>query len=172
MLFTSTYIHSLDAKRRLAIPAQWRARLDPTVHGARIMVSPGSGGRLCLWTEKEFELQAEPFRSGLVNDAAAARRATILFSNSDALEVDTAGRVRIPDRLLDLFKLEDKVVLLGVGGRQPHRTRQRVAVPGTDAGGHHGHAVSASRALQPEQTHQDGALGAWIAPIKGTGKVS
>jgi MraZ protein len=115
VLFTSTYIHSLDAKRRLAIPAQWRARLDPTVHGARIMVSPGSGGRLCLWTEKEFELQAEPFRSGLVNDAAAARRATILFSNSDALEVDTAGRIRIPDRLLDLFKLEDKVVLLGVG---------------------------------------------------------
>ncbi len=115
MLFTSTYIHGLDAKRRLAIPAQWRARLDPAKHGARIMVSPGPTGRLCLWTEREFEVQAESFRSGLVNDSQAARRAVVLFSNSDALDVDTAGRIRIPDRLLDLFKLDDKVVLLGVG---------------------------------------------------------
>lgn len=115
MLFTSTYIHGLDAKRRLAIPAQWRARLDPAQHGARIMVSPGSGGRLCLWTEREFELQAQPFRSGLVLDQASAERAALLFANSDALEIDTAGRIRIPDRLLDLFKLEDRVALLGVG---------------------------------------------------------
>ena len=52
MLFTGEYEHTIDAKQRLAIPSEIRARLDPKVHGQAFYLAPGANGHLWLWPER------------------------------------------------------------------------------------------------------------------------
>ena len=41
MFFLGEYEHSIDAKQRLAIPAEVRDVLDPEVHGSAFVAAPG-----------------------------------------------------------------------------------------------------------------------------------
>ena len=55
MAFLGEYEHSIDAKQRLAIPAEVRDLLHPESHGSAFVAAPGGNGSLWLWPEKTFE---------------------------------------------------------------------------------------------------------------------
>lgn len=114
MLFLGEFQHSLDAKQRLAIPSEIRGSLDPSVHGEALIVAPGPNGVLWLWPERTFERLAAGLGGSLVGDEELMAFERQLFSRAARLPLDTAGRVRIPDRLLREFQLSDAVTILGV----------------------------------------------------------
>jgi MraZ protein len=113
-MFLGEYEHSLDSKQRLAIPAELRDQWKPERHGSMLIAAPGQTGGLCLWPEKKFEEFADQIESGLMTADEVARANRRLFSRAARVPFDSAGRIRIPDRLLAEFGLSGTVVILGV----------------------------------------------------------
>ena len=115
MLFTGSYEHTIDAKNRLAIPADIRARWSPEVDGSAWYAIPRVGGAVRLFTERLFQDRAAGYTSSLTPDPDEAALLTTLFGLAQRLEMDAAGRVRLPDETLKLAGLSGEVVLVGVG---------------------------------------------------------
>jgi len=114
VLFTGEYEHNIDAKQRLAIPSDLRGRLDPEVHGVAFYIAPGQAGALWLWPERTFEEMALATEQSLVPDEEMLEYEQLLYSQAARVELDKAGRVRIPERMIRIAGLGPKVVVLGV----------------------------------------------------------
>lgn len=127
MLFTGEYEHTVDAKGRLAIPSEIRNRLDPAVHGRGLYLAPGPSDALWLWPAKTFERMAAASEASLLPDEDLLEFEELLYSQSTHVELDSAGRIRIPERLLNMAQLGSSVVLLGVKDHLELRDPQRWA---------------------------------------------
>jgi MraZ protein len=114
VLFTGEYKHNIDAKQRLAIPSDLRSRLDSQVHGDAFYIAPGQMGALWLWPERTFEAMALATEQSLVPDEEMLEYEQLLYSQAARVELDKAGRVRIPERMIRIADLGSKVVVLGV----------------------------------------------------------
>jgi len=114
VLFTGEYEHVIDAKQRLAIPAELRARLDPVNHGEGFYLVPGPNGALWLWPERTFEQMAGAMEQSLLPAEEMMEFEELLFSQAARSDADSAGRIRLPDRLLQWAGITDRVVILGV----------------------------------------------------------
>lgn len=124
MLLIGQFEHTIDAKGRLAIPAEIRARWVAERDGGAWFAVPWSGGRIRLYTETEFNRRATAaLGTGLTPSDELAELQAVLFGCSARLETDSAGRVRIPDALLAAAKLDKEVVLVGCGDRLEVRDR-------------------------------------------------
>lgn len=119
MVFTGTYEHTIDAKKRLAIPSDIRGQVqratgagegDPLV----LVVALGEGGALRLYTESVFERRAEELERSELDAQELLDYERVFFSLARRIEVDRAGRIRLPDHLLEMAGLGSDVVLLGV----------------------------------------------------------
>ena len=114
MLFLGEYEHSLDPKQRLAIPAEIRDVLRPEVHGEALIAAPGANGGLWLWPEKTFQELSSALGGSLLGDEDMQQFERVIFSQAARMPIDSAGRIRIPDRLLQAFGLSGSVMILGV----------------------------------------------------------
>lgn len=115
MLFTGNYEHTIDAKNRLAIPADVRRQWDAQKHGLGWYAVPWVGSVIRLYTEADFQSHAEEHMLGLTPDADHAELIATLFGLSSRVEPDSAGRIRLSPDLLDLVGLGQEVVLVGCG---------------------------------------------------------
>ena len=113
---TGRFCHSLDPKRRLTIPSVLRARMGEPKY---VYVLPSLAGKRCLevLTPEEFESRLTRLRQASLSDADAADFATYVGSVAETLDVDTQGRIRIRDRLLEFVEIEKDVVLVGALNR-------------------------------------------------------
>ena len=115
MLFTGHYEHTIDAKNRLAIPADIRNQWIAEEHGAAWYATPWVGSVIRLYTEADFKARAREHMLGLTPDADHAALLSTLFGLSARLEPDSAGRIRISADLLDLVDLNSEIILVGCG---------------------------------------------------------
>ena len=111
-MFMGEYHHTIDAKRRLFIPARFRQGL-----GDRFVLTKGLDGCLFAYPQTEWDaleqkLKSLPFTKG---DARAFVR--FFFSGASECEVDKQGRILIPANLRDYARLEKNVVVIGVSSR-------------------------------------------------------
>ena len=129
MLFTGEFEHTIDAKLRLAIPADIRNRLDDNLHGTGFYVAPGMANTLWLWPQLTFEHMAMATEASLLPDEDLQGFDEFLYSQAAFVEMDKTGRIRIPERLLQLANLGTQVTLLGVKDhlelRDPDRWAQQ-----------------------------------------------
>ena len=114
MLFTGEYEHTVDDKQRLAIPSEIRSRLDPAKHGAGFYAVPGPNGALWMWPEKTFEQMAQAMDQSLLPAEELMEFEELLFSQSQWVELDKTGRIRLPERLMQRFGLTNSVTILGL----------------------------------------------------------
>ena len=106
------YTHSIDEKNRLSLPAKFRREL-----GKKIVVTPGLDNCLFVFTLKEWEKIQEKLTqsSFLQGDVRSFNR--FMFAGATEAEVDSIGRVLIPEFLRDRAGLKNKVVVIGVSSR-------------------------------------------------------
>ena len=114
LLFVGEYEHTLDQKQRLAVPSELREVMDAKVHGEGFMAAPGSNDCLWLWPEKTFSQLSMALGGSLVGDPNMQEFERLVFSQAARVPLDSAGRVRIPDRLLQKFGLTGSIMILGV----------------------------------------------------------
>ncbi len=129
MIFTHEYEHTIDDKQRLAIPAEIRSRLNPEHHTNAWYLVPGANGTLWLWPERTFEAMAGALEQTLLPGEELMEFEELLFSQAKRLEMDKAGRVRLPETKLAEAGLGQTVVILGVRDhlelRDPEIWKQR-----------------------------------------------
>ena len=106
------YKHTIDAKKRISIPAKLRREI-----GAKAVLTRGLDNCLFLFPMKEWEQLAEklgklPFGQG---DTRGFVR--LLLSGAVEVEVDQLGRVLIPDYLRDYAVLDKKAIVAGLFNR-------------------------------------------------------
>lgn len=110
-VFVNTYTHSLDSKKRLTIPSDWRELAG--VPG-RLFVLPGINDKcLCVYPAREMARKLERLGNLSAADNKGRHFARTLASRSDLVEWDAQGRIRIKDDLLNFADLQNQVVLVG-----------------------------------------------------------
>jgi MraZ protein len=125
MIFTGYYEHTIDAKHRLAIPAKFRSRLDPERDGSALVMVPGQpANTLWLYTERHFERLAERADSALIPDDDQLRFEQIFYTLAEILELDSQGRILVPERMMARAGLGRDVVICGVRDHAEIRPRE------------------------------------------------
>ncbi|MCU0857966.1 MAG: hypothetical protein MUC65_06145 [Pontiellaceae bacterium] len=110
-LFVGSFHHSLDPKRRMIIPSDWRAMMGGT---SRLYVFPHPDRKcLYLYTLAEMNRRLRQLRGAGSADAQDEQAIRAMTASADALTVDAQGRVRIKDELLAHAEVKSKVVLVG-----------------------------------------------------------
>jgi MraZ protein len=114
VFFFGQYEHTIDAKQRLAIPADHRAVLEKDELGSVLIAAPGSNGAIFLWPEKYFRQFADSLGGSLMGDEDLFEYEQMLFSESQGCPLDSVGRIRLPERLIERYGLSRSVMVLGV----------------------------------------------------------
>ena len=114
MIFTGEYEHTIDAKQRVAIPSEVRARMEAAGLSTVFYLSPGPNGSPWLWPEETFERMAGAMEQSLLPTDDVLEFEELLFSQSRRIEMDKTGRVRLPEQSLREAGLGDSIVILGV----------------------------------------------------------
>lgn len=110
-VFVNTYVHSLDSKRRLTIPSDWRELAGVP---KRLFVLPGVNDKcLCVYPAREMTRRLERLRNLSIADAKGRQLARTLASRSDLAAWDSQGRIRVKDELLDYADIGNQAVLVG-----------------------------------------------------------
>jgi MraZ protein len=114
MLLTGTFERSLDEKLRLALPKQLREAL---AGHKQLLLTPGTDGSLALFAAQAFNAMAAKLaeRSPAAQQVRAFSR--LLYAQSQSVEIDSQGRIRVAAELARLAQLEGEIVLIGVGDR-------------------------------------------------------
>ena len=133
-MFLSTFEKQLDSKRRIVVPAEFRALLAGPFDGIfcfpSITADCLEGGGQSLFKEYETLIGGLPFGDPL-RDALE----TSVYGGMCKLGFDTAGRITLPDELCQPFGLTDWVTVVGLGDRfqiwerdafRAHRAAQRM----------------------------------------------
>lgn len=123
MLFTGQYEHTIDAKHRLSIPADIRQRWNTEQDGTSWYAVPWRQGLIRLYTQTDFHARAASRPLTLTPDEDEAELQASLFGLSAELEIDSAGRVRLPEDMLVSVSMPAEVVLVGAGDRLEIRSR-------------------------------------------------
>ena len=111
MAFRGQYEHSLDSKDRLTVPSKFRNGL---ADGVVLAKSPDA----CLWmmTEQSFQAMEDEYikpHSPFGSDARRLRR--VFNASADEGELDSAGRVRIPRKMVEAAGLDGACAVIGAG---------------------------------------------------------
>ena len=114
MLFTGEHEHSIDSKQRLAIPSDIRARMDREKLEPAFYLVHGPNGVLWLWPEAPFESMAAAFEQTLLPGEDVLEFDELTFPFARRVEMDAAGRIRLPEDMLATSGLTTSVMILGV----------------------------------------------------------
>ena len=106
---TGTYEHSIDAKGRLFIPAKLREELGVTFY-----LAMGVDECLAIYPQETWNRFTEKFASLPMSQSAAMRP---LFANASKCELDSQGRIVIPQKLRRYANLDKETVIIGVNDR-------------------------------------------------------
>lgn len=111
MAFRGTFDHTLDAKNRLTVPAKFRNDLAKGV-----VLATGVERCMAIWIPEEYEAYAAAALAGLNPLSPQARELKRFFSaNAFDTEIDAAGRVAVPAKLIEYAGLSKEVVVTGAG---------------------------------------------------------
>jgi MraZ protein len=120
-MFVGRYEHTLDEKKRVALPARFRNLVE---HGVVITRGPDH----CLWIlpRDKWEQIAAKLDSAINLAGKDSRLLTRLFFSGAVDEMpDNQRRVRIPDYLLKYAGIDSDVIIVGMNSRLEIWSRER-----------------------------------------------
>ncbi len=106
------YTHSLDPKKRLSLPSKFRKELGKTV-----IVTRGLDHCLFIFSATAWKKLAQKFGELSMGSTDTRGFNRFMLSGAVEAEIDSAGRILIPDFLKDFAQLKTQVVLAGVNDR-------------------------------------------------------
>ncbi len=128
-MFLGQYRHTVDSKGRLTIPARFR---DELADGAYL--TQGFDRNLRLVTEEAFKSVFERLSKMKTTDPVARDLRRLVFATASQVDLDSVGRVLIPQFLRQVAKLDGEAVIVGVGEAieiwSPEEWDQRVTLLG------------------------------------------
>ena len=111
-MFIGEYQHSIDPKKRLAVPSKFRGELKN-----KIVVTRGLDKCLFLYPLKVWEGIAGKLGTLPVGESTTRSFIRLMLAGAVDAEVDKQGRILIPDFLKDYAGLRKNVIVAGVYNR-------------------------------------------------------
>lgn len=106
------YTHTIDPKKRLAIPSKLRREI-----GERTVLTRGLDNCLFLFSMDEWQQLAEKLGKLPFGQQDTRGFVRLLLSGAVEVETDQLGRILIPDYLKNYAQLGKKVVIAGLFNR-------------------------------------------------------
>lgn len=106
------YRHTIDEKRRIALPAKFRKVL-----GKKVIITRGLDSCLFAFPESEWHSIVEKLSRLSMGQADSRAFGRYLFAGAAELAIDTLGRILVPSELTQHAALSGTVVLIGVQDR-------------------------------------------------------
>ena len=111
-MFIGEYEHTLDEKKRVSLPKQFRAGL-----GKKMILTRGLDNCLFVYSQKSWEKVATKLQNLSFAQADTRGFNRFILSGAAEVEVDSAGRILIPDHQKLFAGLGKTVVFAGVSDR-------------------------------------------------------
>lgn len=111
-MFIGEYSHNLDDKGRLSIPAKFRRELT-----GGLVVTRGLDHCLWLYPKDEWEEMAKRLAALPVSQANSRAFARLMLAGAWDAELDSQGRVIIPEYLRSFATLDKKITVAGLYNR-------------------------------------------------------
>ncbi len=108
-MFLGEYLHTVDNKNRLAIPAKFRLDLK---QGA--VITRGLDNCLFLFTKKDWQTLVKKISALPLSQSAARSFSRMMLMGAMEVKLDKLGRVLVPEYLKKFAGLKKKVVVGGV----------------------------------------------------------
>lgn len=107
-----THSYQLDPKGRISLPARFR---EAFAEGAYLTL--GQDGCLFCFPRAEWEARSQEVRSAPLSDADGRARGRLFFGNAESVELDSQGRLLVPQRLRSEVGIKKEAVVVGVMDR-------------------------------------------------------
>ena len=108
-MFIGEYIHNLDPKRRLSVPAKFRKEL-----GKRAVVTRGLDNCLFLYPMDEWKKVAAKLAELPTGPKDTRSLVRLFLSGAAEVELDSLGRILIPDFLGHYSGIIGEAAIIGV----------------------------------------------------------
>jgi len=108
-MFLGEFIHAIDEKGRLTIPAKFRADL-----AAGLVVTRGIDRCLAIYPLEEWNRLAERVSALPLTDRRARAFRRLVFASAADAVPDRQGRLLIPPRLREYADLDSEVIVTGL----------------------------------------------------------
>ena len=111
-MFIGEHTHTIDSKGRLSVPAKFRRQLE---NG--IVLTRGLDSCLWLYTPDEWSKLATALAALPLSNKQSRAFSRLMLAGAWDAEVDTQGRVMIPEYLRDYASLKKHVTVAGLYNR-------------------------------------------------------
>ena len=111
-MFIGQHTHALDDKKRLTLPSKLRKAV-----GRRVVVTRGLDGCLFLYPEKGWNEIAGKLGALGMGQADTRGFARFMLGSAVEADVDSAGRILVPEHLREFAGIKSSVVVAGVHNR-------------------------------------------------------
>jgi len=106
------FTHTIDAKKRLAIPSKLRKEL-----GEKAVITRGLDNCLFIYPSNEWQKLVEKLSNLPIGQRDTRGFGRLMLAGASEVDLDTLGRVLVPDYLKTYAQLKKNVVIAGVYNR-------------------------------------------------------
>ena len=111
-MFIGEYTHTIDTKKRLALPVKFRKEL-----GSKIIITRGFENCLIIYPQKEWQVMSDKLGKLPTSQVEARGFARIMLAGAMEVTLDKLGRILIPEYLKKYAGLKKNVVVCGIFNR-------------------------------------------------------
>jgi len=106
------YEHTIDNKKRLALPAKFRGEL-----GDKVVITRWMESCLAVYTEAEWKIISDKITNLTMTQVEARSFSRMMLAGAMEVSLDKLGRILVPDYLKDYAGLKKNVVICGLSNR-------------------------------------------------------
>ncbi len=115
-MFYGEYLHSIDRKGRLILPAKFREAAKSQFI-EKFYVTRGLDKCLFMFAEEEWRSQEARFKAVSFTKQQARTFNRLYFSGAVEVVFDAQGRILLPQYLKDFAEIKRDVIIVGVSNR-------------------------------------------------------
>jgi len=115
-MFYGEYLHSIDRKGRLILPAKFR-EVSKANFIEKFFVTRGLDKCLFMFSEEEWRAQEVKFKAISFTKQQARTFNRLYFSGAVEVIADRQGRILLPQYLKDFAEIKKDVLIVGVSNR-------------------------------------------------------
>lgn len=111
-MFIGEYSHSIDPKKRLALPSKFRKEL-----GGKVVLTRGLDKCLFIYPLKTWKELAEKLGTLPMGESGTRSFVRLMLAGATDVDVDSQGRVLVPEYLKEYAGLDRLVTVAGLFNR-------------------------------------------------------
>lgn len=111
-MFIGEYKHAIDTKKRLALPSKFRSSFKN-----KAVITRGLDNCLFVYSMQEWKKIAEKLGNMPVGESSTRSFVRLMLAGAVDVELDSQGRILVPDYLKDYAGLGKEVIVAGLFNR-------------------------------------------------------